>query len=57
MQWKRARVEVTPEGIPIINVNDYCVVVPMLAFMMFCRVGHIEANGHLLDHMHDPRAR
>ena len=51
IRWKPSRVEVTPEGLPIIHVNDHCVVIPMLAFLMFCHIGHIEANGHLFDHM------
>jgi len=41
-------------GIPIIWVNDHCVVVPLMMFMMFCQVGHIEANGDLFKHMRDP---
>jgi len=55
IRWAPSRVEVTPEGLPIIHVNEHCIVIPMLAFLMFCRVGHIEANGHLFDHMRDPR--
>ena len=55
IRWAPARVEVTPEGLPIIHVNDHCIVIPMLAFLMFCHIGHIEANGHLFDHMRDAR--
>ena len=55
IRWAPARVEVTPEGLPIIHVNEHCIVIPMLAFLMFCHVGHIEANGHLFDRMRDPR--
>jgi hypothetical protein len=52
--WKHPRVEITPEGLPIIWVNDHCVIVPLMAMMMFCKIGHIEANGDLFKHMHDP---
>lgn len=55
--WKPNRVEVTPEGLPLIHVGDHCIVVPMLAFLMFCKVGHINANSHLFDHFRDPAPR
>jgi hypothetical protein len=53
--WAHPRIEYTEGGLPIIWVNDHCVVVPMMMFLMFCKVGHIEANGDLFKHMHDPR--
>jgi hypothetical protein len=53
--WAHPRIEYTEGGLPIVWVNDHCVVVPMLMLMMFCQVGHIEANGDLFKHMHDPR--
>jgi len=52
--WRHPRVEYSEGGLPIIWVNDHCVVVPMMMFMMFCQVGRIEANGDLFKHMHDP---
>jgi hypothetical protein len=55
IQWARPRVEITPEGLPLFWINEHCVVVPLMAFMVFCSVGHIEPNGHMLDHMRDPR--
>lgn len=53
--WRHPRVEYSEGGFPLIWVNDHCVVVPMMMLMMFCQVGHIEANGDLFKHMHDPR--
>jgi hypothetical protein len=53
--WAHPRVEYTEGGLPIIWVNDHCVVVPMMMFLMFCKVGHIEANGDLFKHMQEPR--
>ena len=50
--WRHPRVEYSEGGLPIIWVNDHCVVIPM---MMFCQVGHIEANGDLFKHMNGPR--
>jgi hypothetical protein len=55
IQWNHPRVEWTSEGLPIFWVNDHCIIVPLVAFMMFCKIGHIEANGDLFKHMHDRR--
>lgn len=55
--WGPPRVEVTPEGLPIIHVNEHCIVVPMLAFLMFCKIGHIGSSAHIFDHMRDVRPR
>ena len=52
--WGHPRVEYSKDGLPIIWINDHCVVVPIMMFMMFCQIGHIEANGDLFKHMHDP---
>jgi hypothetical protein len=54
IEWKPRRVEVI-DGIPIMRVSGHCVVVPLMAMMMFCKIRHIEASGHLLDRMTDPR--
>jgi hypothetical protein len=55
--WKYRRVEVTEGGFPIIHINDHCVAIPLMMFMVFCTIGHIEPNGDLFEHMrapHDP---
>jgi hypothetical protein len=52
--WKHPRVEYTEGGLPIIWVNDQCVIVPLMAMMMFCKIGRIEPNGDLFKHMRDP---
>jgi hypothetical protein len=53
--WKRPRVEVTKDGLPIVHINDHCVLLPILLIpMVFCSIGHIEPNGDLFKHMHDP---
>ena len=53
--WRHPRVEYSEGGLPIIWINDHCVLVPMMMFIVFCQVGHIEANGDLFKHMRDPR--
>ncbi len=56
LAWKSPRVEVTKEGIPIVHISDHCVLVPLLFVpMVFCSIGHIEPNGDLFNHMHDPK--
>jgi len=52
--WTHPRVEID-NGLPIIWINDHCVAVPALMMMVFCGIGHIEANGDLFKHMRDPR--
>jgi hypothetical protein len=53
--WAHPRVEIDKATlIPIIHINDHCVLV--LVFV-FCSVGHITPNSHLLDHMHDAPAQ
>lgn len=52
--WKYRRVEVTEGGFPIIHINDHCVAIPLMMFMVFCRIGHIEPKGDLFDTMRDP---
>jgi hypothetical protein len=51
MHWKRPRVEIMPGGLPIIWINERCVLVTV---MVFCGIGHIEADGGLFNHMRDP---
>jgi hypothetical protein len=51
IHWKRPRVEVTPGGLPIIWINERCVLVIV---MVFCGIGHIEPDGGLFNHMRDP---
>jgi len=53
--WAQPRVEVTPGGFPLIHINDHCVLVPFLMMMVFCKIGHIEPNGKLFEHMGDAR--
>ncbi len=50
--WRRPRVEYS-DGIPVIRINEHCVSVPVMLFMVFCKIGHIEPNGDMLDHMGD----
>jgi hypothetical protein len=52
--WKYSRIEVTEGGFPIIHINDHCVSIPFMMFMVFCKIGHIEPKGDLFDHMRDP---
>lgn len=49
------RVEALPTGGILINLSDHCALV-IYGFMLVpgCRIGHIPANGHLLDHVRDP---
>jgi hypothetical protein len=56
ISWRHPRVEFTADGFPIIWINDHCVSVPAMMFLVFCHIGHIEANGDLFKHMHDPAA-
>ncbi len=53
--WQHPRVEIQ-NGIPIIWINDHCVVIPVM-LAAFCAIGHIEARGDLFEHMRDPRGR
>jgi len=52
--WNHPRVEII-DGLPIIRINDHCISVPAMMFMVFCKIGHIEANGDLFKHMGDAR--
>ena len=55
MVWAHPRVEIDKATlIPIVHINDHCVLVLMF---VFCSVGHITPNSHLLDHMHDAPAQ
>jgi len=54
--WTYRRVEVAQGGFPIIHINDHCIAVPFLMMMVFCKIGHIESNGGLFDHMRDAHA-
>jgi hypothetical protein len=51
IHWKRPRVEIQPGGLPIIWINERCVLVIV---MVFCGIGHIEAEGGLFNYMRDP---
>ncbi len=53
--WKYRRVEITEGGFPIIHINDHCIAIPLLMMMVFCKIGHIEPNGNLFEHLRDPR--
>jgi len=53
--WAHPRVEIDKATlIPIVHINDHCVLVLVL---VFCSVGHITPNSHLLDHMRDAPAQ
>ncbi len=52
--WNHPRVEII-DGLPIIWINDHCISVPAMFFMVFCKIGHIEADGDLFKHMGDAR--
>jgi hypothetical protein len=53
--WAHPRVEIDKATLlPIVHLNDHCVLVLMF---VFCSVGHITPNSHLLDHMHDAPAQ
>jgi hypothetical protein len=53
--WAHPRIEIDKAtSLPIVHINDHCVLV--LVFV-FCSVGHITPNSHLLDHMHDAPAQ
>jgi hypothetical protein len=51
--WQHPRVEVQ-NGLPILRINDHRVMIPPLLLMVFCSIGHSEANGNLFEHMRDP---
>ena len=51
IEWTHPRLQFMPNGLPIFWINDHCVLVTVL---VFCSIGHIEANGKLFDHMRDP---
>jgi hypothetical protein len=52
IQWQHPRFEFDRHsGLPILWINDHCVLVTL---MVFCAIGHIEANGDLFKHMRDP---
>jgi hypothetical protein len=56
IKWKEPRVEVTKDGLPIVHLNDHCVLIPLFLIpMVFCSIGHIEPDGDLLKPMRDPR--
>jgi hypothetical protein len=53
IEWHHPRFEFdSHSGLPIYWVNDQCVLVML---MIFCGIGHIEPNGQLFKHMHDPQ--
>jgi hypothetical protein len=55
MEWAQPRVEIDRATLlPIVHINDHCVLVLVI---VFCSVGHITPNSHLLDHMHDAPAQ
>jgi hypothetical protein len=52
IQWTHPRFEFDAHsGLPVFWINDHCVLVTL---MVFCAIGHIEANGDLFKHMGDP---
>jgi hypothetical protein len=52
IQWQHPRFEFDRySGLPVLRINDHCVLVML---MVFCAIGHIEANGDLFKHMRDP---
>jgi hypothetical protein len=53
IQWNHPRVEVQ-SGLPVIWINDRCVMIPVMMLAVFCSIGHIEPRGDLFKHMRDP---
>lgn len=52
IRWAHPRVQIDKDsGIPIIWINDHCVLVLLFPF---CAIGHIEPNGELFKHIRDP---
>jgi len=52
--WTHPRFEFDRStGLPVLWINDHCV---MITLLVFCGIGHIEANGDLFKHMRDPHA-
>jgi hypothetical protein len=53
IHWNHPRVQFIDRGVPIpvIWINDRCVLIIPL---VFCGIGHIEADGGLFNHMGDP---
>jgi hypothetical protein len=50
--WTHPRFEFDAQtGLPVFWINDHCVLVML---MVFCGIGHIEAEGNLFKHMGDP---
>jgi hypothetical protein len=51
IEWNHPRYEVDRStGLPVLWINDHCV---MVTVMVFCAIGHIEANGDLFKHMRE----
>ena len=51
IQWNHPRYEFDQStGLPILWINDHCV---MVTVMVFCTIGHIEANGEMFKHMRE----
>jgi hypothetical protein len=51
IQWNHPRYEFDRStGLPILWINDHCV---MVTVMVFCAIGHIEANGEMFKHMRE----
>jgi hypothetical protein len=51
IQWNHPRYEFDQStGLPILWINDHCV---MVTVMVFCAIGHIEANGEMFKDMRD----
>jgi hypothetical protein len=57
--WSHAstqRVQVVPGGV-VLNVTDRCAIgLLFLVPLIGCQVGHIEPQGNLFEHLHDPPA-
>lgn len=51
IQWNHPRIEFTEFGLPFLWINDHCI---LITVMVFCKIGHIEANGEQFKHMRDP---
>ena len=52
IEWHHPRFEFDRRtGLPVLWLNDHCV---LITVMVFCKIGKIEANGKLFDHMRDP---
>jgi len=52
-EWQHPRFEFDPNsGLPMFWISDHCV---LITLMIFCGIGHSQANGSLFQHMRDTK--